>query len=423
MTNNEAPFWGTERCSRIDATGRLPLLPALIARYGLQPGAEVQLDQNLNNLQLRRPITSLAKVYIEPTNCCNLNCVTCMRNIWDEPMGAMDEATFSHILAGLRAFSPPPNIFFGGLGEPTAHPRLAEMVAQTKSFGATVEVITNGTLLTEPLSRQLIAAGLDRLWVSLDGATPESYADVRLGAELPQVIANLTRFRDLRHPSHHPTPEIGIAFVAMKRNIGDLPALLNLADHLGASRFLVTNVLPYTEEMCDEILYARALNDIAYLASSWVPQISLPKIDIDETTRVPLYRVLRSNRSIRFAGVGLDVANNFCPFIEAGVTAIGWNGNVSPCLPLLHTHVSYLNRYPRQSRCYVVGNVTERTLSDLWRDPAYLAFRKRVQAFEFAPCTFCGGCELSRANEEDCYGNRFPVCGGCLWAQGVIQCP
>jgi len=90
---------------------------------------------------------------------------------------------------------------------------------------------------------------------------------------------------------------------------------------------------------------------------------------------------------------------------------------------LLHTHVSYLNRYPRQSRCYVVGNVTERTLSDLWRDPAYLAFRKRVQAFEFAPCTFCGGCELSRANEEDCYGNRFPVCGGCLWAQGVIQCP
>jgi hypothetical protein len=25
--------------------------------------------------------------------------------------------------------------------------------------------------------------------------------------------------------------------------------------------------------------------------------------------------------------------------------------------------------------------------------------------------------------EEDCYGNTFPACGGCLWAQGVIQCP
>jgi hypothetical protein len=30
---------------------------------------------------------------------------------------------------------------------------------------------------------------------------------------------------------------------------------------------------------------------------------------------------------------------------------------------------------------------------------------------------------LLESNEEDCYGNTFPVCGGCLWAQGVIQCP
>ncbi len=26
-------------------------------------------------------------------------------------------------------------------------------------------------------------------------------------------------------------------------------------------------------------------------------------------------------------------------------------------------------------------------------------------------------------NEEDCFGNTFPTCGGCLWAQGVIRCP
>lgn len=33
------------------------------------------------------------------------------------------------------------------------------------------------------------------------------------------------------------------------------------------------------------------------------------------------------------------------------------------------------------------------------------------------------GCEMSEANEEDCLGNTFPACGGCLWAQGIIQCP
>jgi len=47
-----------------------------------------------------------------------------------------------------------------------------------------------------------------------------------------------------------------------------------------------------------------------------------------------------------------------------------------------------------------------------------------LQNFAFAPCTFCGGCDLSETNEEDCIGNDiFPVCGGCLWAQGIIQCP
>jgi len=36
------------------------------------------------------------------------------------------------------------------------------------------------------------------LWVSLDGATPDSYADVRLGAALPEVLANLKSFRNIR---------------------------------------------------------------------------------------------------------------------------------------------------------------------------------------------------------------------------------
>jgi MoaA/NifB/PqqE/SkfB family radical SAM enzyme len=72
----------------------------------------------------------------------------------------------------------------------------------------------------------------------------------------------------------------------------------------------------------------------------------------------------------------------------------------------------------------LIGNVGERSLDEIWNDPEYLAYRERLHNFVFAPCTFCGGCDLSEANEEDCLGNTtFPVCGGCLWAQGIIQCP
>jgi MoaA/NifB/PqqE/SkfB family radical SAM enzyme len=305
------------------------------------------------------------------------------------------------------------------------------MVAQVKTLGSTVELITNGTLLTKSLSKQLIEAGLNFLWVSLDGATPESYADVRLGAALPGVLSNLAGFRDACWNGRFSSIfveqflqlPIGIVFVAMKRNISDLPAVLRLGTRLGAHRFLVTNLLPYTAEMVDEILYSRALNDIIYMSSLWGFSLEIPKIDINTMTRDVLYQIMLSGHPLNFAGADLGGGNDRCPFIEKGSVAIRWDGNVSPCLPLLHDHKTFLYGFERSLRHYEVGNVMEQDLYDLWNLPEYLAFRERVQKFDFSPCTICGGCDLIENNEEDCFGNTFPTCGGCLWAQGLIKCP
>ena len=176
----------------------------------------------------------------------------------------MSDMVFDRVIDGLSAFSPQPTVFFGGFGEPLLHPKIAEMITRVKALGAPVELITNGAMLTRDLSQKLIRAGLDVLWVSLDGATPESYADIRLGATLPQVLENLAGFRAARNANYISSPcgplpspgtVLGIAFVAMKRNIADLPVVLKLAQEFGASHFLVTNVLPYTKEMCEETLY------------------------------------------------------------------------------------------------------------------------------------------------------------------------
>jgi MoaA/NifB/PqqE/SkfB family radical SAM enzyme len=407
----------------VDEQGRLVLPAEVAARQGLRPGETAALTEQTGGLTVRRAASSLAKLYIEPTNICNLACRTCVRNIWDESLGKMDEATFAAILAGLEQLTPRPSVFFGGFGEPFSHPGILDMVARVKALGCYTEMITNGTLLTEARAHDLIDLGLDRLWVSLDGARPESYTDVRLGAALPMVLKNVRRFSDLRPPRHPRRPELGIAFVAMRRNIADLPAVLSLGSTLGASQYLVTNVMPYTAEMRSELLYTRALNDIAYLPSPWTPHLDLPKMDFNEVTAPVLYEALRSNRSITFAGAALGDTNNRCPFIEAGAGVVGWDGSLTPCLPLLHDHTSYLNNRTRTSRRYIVGRLPEKSLTELWYEPEHLEFRRRVQAFDFSPCTFCGGCDCSLSNEEDCFGNPYPTCGGCLWAQGIIRCP
>lgn len=412
----------------IDKTGRMMLPPELISRYGVRPGSRIRFVESQNGLQIQLP-SRLAKLYLEPTSQCNLDCRTCIRNIWDEPQGMMSEEVFSRVIEGLRAFSPMPTVFFGGFGEPLFHPNIVEMVARAKARGASVELVTNGTLLTRDISRELLRVGLDMLWVSLDGATPESYADIRLGAALPQVLENLAGFREAIYAegriggccSFVPSSktQLGIAFVAMKRNIADLPAVIDIGLRFGAERFLVTNILPYTREMVDEVLYYRALNNGGYR------HLSLPVMDVDEATYTPIYQAIR-NVYGSWAAINSENARNRCPFIESGAGAISWDGNLSPCLPLLHSHTSYLGylRYKeRFSRRWAIGNVTERSLSDLWNTPEHIAFRERVQAFDFSPCTICGTCDLLEKNEEDCYGNEFPTCGGCLWAQGVIQCP
>ena len=49
--------------------------------------------------------------------------------------------------------------------------------------------------------------------------------------------------------------------------------------------------------------------------------------------------------------------------------SVAWTGDVSPCWPLMHTHISYLHGKPRVNHRHVVGNVRERSLRDLWLEP------------------------------------------------------
>jgi len=414
----------TTAWAEVDENGRLVLPPEVAAQYGLQPGAKVRLDEGHNLFRMHRPVTQLTKVYIEPTVACNLDCITCFRNAWEHPIGRMTEETFERFLAGLKEMSPIPSVYFGGIGEPLFHPKTIEWIARVKQLGVKAELITNGTILTEKIARKLIDSGLDVLWVSIDGASPETYADVRLGAELPVILKNLRRFAKMRKASHYPRPEIGIAFVAMKRNIADLPKVIQLGKSVKAQYFSVSNVQPATEDMQADRLYLQTMHNIAYLQAPHLPRLSLPKMDFNGSTTEALVQTFNSQLNISFAGNNWGGANDTCNFVESGTMSIAWNGDVSPCWPLMHTHTSYLHGKPRISKKHVIGNVAKHSLADLWLAPDYVAYRERLHNFVFAPCSFCGGCDLSETNEEDCIGNTtFPVCGGCLWAQGIIQCP
>ena len=112
-----------------------------------------------------------------------------------------------------------------------------------------------------------------------------------------------------------------------------------------------------------------------------------------------------------------------CRFVTEGRLAVRWDGNVSPCLALMHTHTYYYRGLKKRVLCHHVGNVNDAQLHAIWEAPHYRAFRERVRRFDFSPCIDCASCDLRDSNEQDCYGDEFPRCGECLWAAGLVQCP
>jgi hypothetical protein len=116
--------------AQVDEYGRLVIPPDVTARFGLEPGAQVRIEEGKNDIRLHRPLMQLTKIYLEPTNVCNLACRMCMRNMWDEPLGRMSKETFSNFIKRLHDLPTLPSVFIGGLGEPLSHPQIVNMVAQ-----------------------------------------------------------------------------------------------------------------------------------------------------------------------------------------------------------------------------------------------------------------------------------------------------
>jgi len=400
-------------------TGSTVALPAVAARrLGLSPGAKLNVVVRRGHVEILPDIHSLSLVYLEPTSRCNLACRTCVQRGWGEPPGDMGREVFAKLLTDLRAFPHLESAMLGGFGEPTAHPDILRMISGLKELGLSVELVSNGTLLDEKLSRGLAEAGLDRMWVSFDGADTGNYEQVREGGKFKAVLENVKRLTAAGRV------KVGMAFVVTKSNVADLPKLGELARAAGVDRVSVSNVIPYTPEMEKQMLCSLAVSLGTFTTVEGRVNIDLPRLDISVATREALLKLLGNCENISLMGKALSAGADECRFIRERCVFIRWDGQVAPCMALMHDHEIHFRGGVRKNKAHSFGDIAAHGLADIWNAPEYADFRSKVLEFDFSPCQVCGVCNLSETNSEDCGGNLHPAaCGGCLWGQGVIQCP
>jgi MoaA/NifB/PqqE/SkfB family radical SAM enzyme len=239
-------------------------------------------------------------------------------------------------------------------------------------------------------------------------------------------LKNLKNLSGARRRVGKPPPALGLSFVAMKDNLEELLLLKRMAPLVRASFIMVTNLLPHTEDMKEQVLYS-TLTASTYPINTGPslsdPLVHLPPFDRTREAAEIIRRLTVGRGNIRMPGLDWNGVRNYCRFVREGVTFVRWDGEVSPCMALIHSYPCYVLGRPKDMVSHSFGSINERTLAGIWEGQDYRDFRQRVRQFEFSPCIDCGGCELSESNQENCFGDPGPVCGGCLWAQGIIQCP
>jgi MoaA/NifB/PqqE/SkfB family radical SAM enzyme len=410
----------SERAVTVDASGRFVVSAEALVRAGIAPGQDVIVEATGEGIRIVPDV--LRKVHVEITSHCNLDCAMCVRHGWQDAIGHMPLARFERLLEGLPSVSADHlTLAFSGFGEPLVHPAWQDMMRLARGGQHRVELITNGLLLDADVARTLVDLGIAQVTVSVDGGDAAAYARMR-GADLEGALGAVRRLLEARRHTRRPL-SIGVAAVATRSNVASLPTLVDWADDLKLDFVSISNLVPHTEEMAGEILWERTGWASVFHRAAWRPRVLVGRFDAEPFTR-PLAAAIWG-RGLSYPAPHADEGawRNRCRFAHEGMCAVAWDGRVAPCLSLLHGHAEHINNQARSVRAHVVGHIDELPLAAIWRMPPFRAFRDRVRAFDFPPCFHCGGCPLTETNGEDCYGNAAPVCGECLWAQGIVLCP
>ncbi|MGC8663586.1 MAG: tungsten cofactor oxidoreductase radical SAM maturase [Thermoplasmata archaeon] len=362
------------------------------------------MEFKLTNATIKFNNEELKKIYVEITNGCNLSCKMCYRNFWEDSIGFMNKDLFKKLMIQLNDFDTLETFHFGGIGEPLIHPDFSEFLEMAKKKFTTY-VSTNGTLLNEKISRKIIDLGIDRIIFSIDSPEEQGFKDIR-GISKNIIYRNIKNIISMKREKRQDFPELEIEFVAMKSNIKDLPGIADVANDLGVAKIMISNLLPMKDEQAKEIVYDNITPYEKYIKEFMMKAMSLRIMII-----LPEFK-LRTER--------------VCDFMERKSTVVSWDGSVVPCYRFLHTYPEYIFGRRKIVKKYSFGNITERSLSNIWNSEEYMKFRFMVSLSIYPSCIDCvfadKKCQFVLDTSTDCEGNS-PSCGDCLWSRRIILCP
>lgn len=181
-----------------------------------------------------------SQVIIDLTEVCNLECIHCPHTEFKKSKyyaaRYLDPALNAKIVdevrergAGLTQY-----IRYSSEGEPLVHPRGYDMIEYaTRNSGVYVTLTTNGTIMNEKRTRRLIDSGVHMIDISIDAATPETYAKVRVNGDLEVTRANVLNLLTWIRQTGSST-KVVVSFIEQPQNSHEVAAFQTFWKEQGA---------------------------------------------------------------------------------------------------------------------------------------------------------------------------------------------
>ena len=331
----------------------------------------------------------------EVTRSCNLACKHCRAEAHLEPYeGELDTTEAKALIDTFPEVGNPIIIFTGG--DPMMRQDVYELMRYATDKGLRCVMSPNGTLITPETAAKMVAAGVQRCSISIDGPDAASHDDFRgVPGAFDASMRGIGYLKDAGIPFQ-------INTTVTRANLGSFKQIFELCDHIGAAAWHIFLLVPTgrAAQLGAEVITAQDYEDVL----NWFYDFrKTTKMHLKATCAPHYYRIMRQRAKAEGIPVtpenfGLDAMTRGC-LGGTGFCFISHVGQVQPC--------GYL-----ELDC---GNVRTTPFPEIWRNAKQFKQFRDQDEYEgkCGVCEYhkvCGGCRARAYSMNNNYMGEEPLC-------------
>lgn len=270
---------------------------------------------------------------IEPTTACNLGCPECPSGLkqFTRPTGKVSLDLHEKMLEQTSGSVFYINYYFQG--EPFLHPDFLELIKAAKQHKIYTATSTNAHFIDEKKAEEIIKSGLDRLIISIDGLTQETYENYRVHGSLEKVLEGTRHLLKAKEKLASKTPHLIFQFLAVKPNEHEIPEVFRLGRELRIDEVRIKSAQLYDYKNGNPLM--------------------------PESEKYSRYK-LQSDGTYKLK---YSLGNHCWRMWSSSV--LTWDGKVVPCC------------FDKDAK-HVLGSIENATFQEIWRSSQYVNFRNAV---------------------------------------------